>query len=226
MLQGSSKGYDFEMTKEATQNPGGGSFLIEASNPADVINISFLRLDKPIQGWPSDQVHMKRTLVFDANDPRVDLTNNQTTVVIETDASDHTPVITGQEVGYVFARFGCRPIPAAISVTLTITLGPRTDTITLNAQNQKNAIWEIFSDKYEALTSFTYSVQVQVQGPDWTDNPITYASPQPITVALPPGRVKYVALVMLQIPPAPAAQVAQINDYIRRFQLQPVTAGT
>jgi hypothetical protein len=192
-----------------------------STNPSDVINISFLRLDNPIPNWPSDQVHLRRTLVFDANDPRVDLASNQTTVVIEADTSDHTPVLTGQEVGYVFARFACRPIPAAVTVTLTLKLGARTDTITLTGQNQTNALWEIFSDKYVGETSFTYSVSVQVQGPDWTDNPITYASAQPITVGLPPGRVKYVPLLMLQLPPVPdAATAATITDYIRRYQLQ------
>lgn len=208
------------------QSTGQSSLAMwNATNPADVINISFLRLDKPIPNWPSDQVHLRQTLVFDPGDPRVDLSSNQTTVVIETDTSDHTPVLTGQQVGYVFARFACRPIPAAITVTLTITLGPRTDTMTLTAQNQNNAIWEIFSDKYTALTSFTYSVQVQVQGPDWTDTPITYSSPQPISVDLPTDRVKYVPLIMLQLPAPPdAATSAKISDYIRRYQLTP--AGT
>jgi hypothetical protein len=205
--------------------PTGTSALAmwNATNPSDVINISALRLDNAIKGWPQDQVHVRKTLVFNANDPRVDLANP--TVVIEADTSDHAPILTGQEVGYTFARFLCRPIPAAVTVTLTITLGTRTSTLTLTSANQGTAIYEVFSDKYTAATSLTYSVSVQVVGPDWTDNPIVYASAQPVTVPLPAGTVKYAGLVPLQLPPVPAAQAAQINDYIKRFQLQPVAAS-
>jgi hypothetical protein len=66
-----------------------------------------------------------------------------------------------------------------------------------------------------------------VQGPDWTDNPISYSSAQPITVPLPAGRVKYLPLVMLELPSIPdAATAAQVSDYIRRYQLQPSAATT
>ncbi len=194
-----------------------------ANNPSDIINIAYLRLDQQLPQWPSDQVKVRKTLIFDGNDPRVDLLNNATTVVVETTGNDHTPIITGAEVGYLFTRFFCRPLPAAVTLTLTTTIGPRTDTITITQANQKNVLWEIFSDKYVAQTSFTYSVQVQVQGPNFTDNPITYQSAAPITVKLPGGRVKYLNAVSLQLPDAPPDQIAQINAYIKNYQLQPVS---
>ena len=195
------------------------------TNPNDIVNIAFLRLDQPIKQWPADQVNVRKTLVFDGSDPRVDLSNNQTKIVVEKSSADHTPVINLDEVGYLFARFMCRPLPAAVTLTLNLTLGPRKDQITITSQNQRNIVWQIFSDKYFDQTSFSYTVQVQVQGPDFTDNPIQYQSAQPITVNVPQGRVKYNPLISLQLPPAPADQVAQINDYIRRYQLQPAGAS-
>jgi hypothetical protein len=189
-----------------------------SGNPRDVVNISFLRLDQAPKAWPADQVKLTTRLVFDANDPRVDLTTNP--VVIETIGSDHAPVITATQAGYVYARFMVRPLPVNVRLMLTIALGPRTDTITVTSQNQKNVLWEVFSDKYFAETRFTYSVQVQVDGPSFTDDPILYASAAPVEVALPPGRVKYVNLVSLQLPEVPADKLAQINDYIRRYQAQ------
>ena len=64
------------------------------------------------------------------------------------------------------------------------------------------------------ITGLTATLSVEL----W--NPVAAA----VTVALPPGRVKYVNLVNLQLPAPPAAMVAQINDYIKRSQLQPVPA--
>jgi hypothetical protein len=217
-----AQGYHY-VTGQSTGQVGLAQW--NANDPNDIVNIAYLRLDQPPKQWPADQVKVRKTLVFDANDPRVDFSNNQTTIVVESTGTDHTPILTGAEVGYVFARFMCRPLPPNVTLTLTLTLGSRNDTITITKQNQQNVIWEIFSDKYFNQASFSYSVQVQVQGPDFTDNPIQYQSPQPIAVALPQGRVKYVNLVNLQLPAAPPALVSQINDYIRRYQLQPVGAS-
>ena len=191
-----------------------------SNNPVDVINISFMKLDttNSISQWPSDQVQVTKTLIFDGNDPRVDLTNNQTQYVVTTTDNNHTPVLDMNAVGYVFVRFMVRPLPTAVTLVVNTTLGARNDSITITSANQKSAIWEIFSDKYVGETSFTYTVQVTVQGPNFTDNPIVYQSDQPITVALPPGRVKYNPLLSLQLPDAPADQVATINQYILNYQ--------
>jgi len=194
-----------------------------SNNPNDIINISFLRLDKTISQWPSDQVKVTKTLIFDGNDPRVDLTDNQTQVVVETTDNNHTPVIDLNAVGYVFVRFTCRPLPAAVTLVVNTTLGTRKDSITITSANQKSALWEVFSDKYVGLTSFQYTVQVTVQGPNFTDDPIVYQSAKPLTVALPPGRVKYNPLLSLQLPDAPPDQVAAINQYILAYQRQMLT---
>jgi len=221
-LQTLGQGYHY-VTGEATGTDGIAQWT--STNPADVINISFLRLDNPITQWPSDQVQVTKTLIFDGNDPRVDLTNNQTQVVLTTTDNDHTPVIDLNAVGYVFVRFMCRPLPANVTLVVNPTLGPRNDSITITNTNQKSALWEIFSDKYVSQTSFQYTVQVTVQGPNFTDNPIVYQSAQPITVPLPPGRVKYNPLLSLQLPDAPPDQVAAINNYILEYQRQ-MLAGT
>ncbi len=191
-----------------------------SNNPADVINISFMKLDETnsIAQWPSNQVQVTKTLIFDGNDPRVDLSNNQTQYVITTTDNNHTPVLDLNAVGYVFVRFMCRQLPVNVTLVVNTTLGPRNDSITITSVNQKSAIWEIFSDKYVGQTSFQYTVQVTVQGPNFTDNPIVYQSPQPVTVPLSPGRVKYNPLLPLQLPQAPPDQIAAINQYILNYQ--------
>jgi hypothetical protein len=214
------QGYHY-LTGQATGTTGLAQW--SANNPSDIINISFLKLDKTIQQWPSNQVQVTKTLVFDGNDPRVDITDNQTQVVVTTTDNNHTPVIDMNSVGYLFVRFGVRPLPANVTLVLNTTLGSRKDSITITSANQKSAIWEIFSDKYVSLNSFQYTVQVTVQGPNFTDNPIVYQSAKPITVPLPPGRVKYNPLLSLQLPDAPPDQIAAINQYILNYQKMMLT---
>ena len=121
-------------------------------------------------------------------------------------------------------RFTCRPLPAAVTLVVNTTLGTRKEQHhDHKSTNQKSALWEVFSDKYVGLTSFQYTVQVTVQGPNFTDDPIVYQSAKPLTVALPPGRVKYNPLLNLQLPDAPADQVAAINQYILAYQHQMLT---
>ena len=78
---------------------------------------------------------------------------------------------------------------------------------------------------YNGTTSFQYTVQVTVQGANFTDNPIVYQSDKPITVPLPPGRVKYNPLLALQLPQAPPNLVATINQYILDYQKQVLAGG-
>ncbi|HCI79623.1 MAG TPA: hypothetical protein DHW02_08030, partial [Ktedonobacter sp.] len=138
-----------------------------ADDPRDIINISFLRLDNPLVGWDSDQVKLRKTIVFNGSDPRVELADGGTTFVKETTTKIHAPVITRDEVGYVFVRFMLdRVLPKDnITLTLTCSLGKRTDTITITRASQKNILWEIFSDKYLDTNSFVYDLQVEVTGP-------------------------------------------------------------
>ncbi len=186
-------------------------------NAHDVINISFLRLDKQLANWKTDEVKVRKTIVFDGNDPRVELTNGQSTFSREEITSDPSPIITRDEVGYVFVKFVMlQKIPNDLfSVSLTCRIGDRSDTIPVTAANQNGVIWEIFSDRYLNATSATYSVSLTVAGPEFTDVPVEVKSAAPVTIPLPTGRNKYVNPVTIQLPAMTAAQSAQINQYIR-----------
>lgn len=197
-----------------------------ADNPNDIINIAFLRLDNKLPGWDPDQVKMMKVLAYDPDDPRVDISNNQTTVTREQVNNNHAPVITPDEVGYVYAKFSLAagPLPSIVNIALTCTVGARTDTFNITSANQKNVIWEIFSDKYVNATSFQYSIQVTVNGPSFTDPPVQYQSAAPVSVPLPPGRIKYVGTKVIALPVPAASDLATINDYIRRSAAAPVGA--
>ena len=92
--------------------------------------------------------------------------------------------------------------------------------------NQKNVIWEIFSDKYLNETSFQYDVQIEVVGPNFTDDPVLYGTAQPITVNLPTGRLKYINPLTVPLPKPTDEQIKTINDYIRGFQAAQATGAT
>ena len=117
---------------------------------------------------------LRKTIIYNPDDPRVDLSSNQSIVIREAPSKGHAPVITPDEVGYVFVKFMLdRTLPKDnITITLTATIGRRTDTLTITKANQKNILWEIFSDKYLNETQFTYTVQVEVAGPGFTDAPV------------------------------------------------------
>ena len=188
-------------------------------NPDDIVNVAFLRLEEETPLWPADQVRLRKTIVFDGEDPRVDLANGTSTFVVETTGTGHAPKVTADEAGYVFVRMMLdRRIPAPnISVSMTCSIGGRTDTLTITAENQLDAIWEIFSDKYFAETSFTYALSVDVSGPDFTDDPVSWSSPAPVTVPLPAGRTKMLNPLKISLPPVPADQRETVNRYIAAF---------
>jgi len=190
-----------------------------ADNAKDIVNISWLRLDKDVPGWPADQVRLRSTLVYDGNDPRLDLAGGGVTYTSEQDTARHAPILTAASVGYVFVHFTPdRMLPKDnVSLTLTCTIADRTDTLTITKANQRNVIWEIFSDKFIDADSFTYTLACEVVGPNFTDDPVQWDSGAPITVALPKGRTKYVNPLKLPLPPVPAAKVATVNGYIRDY---------
>jgi hypothetical protein len=207
----------------AQKDPNKAAALAQwtADNPHDIINIDFLKLDKTVPGWPADQVMLRKTIVYNPDDPRVDLSSNQSIVVREAPSKGHAPVITPDEVGYVFVKFMLdRTLPKDnITITLTTTIGRRTDTLTITKANQKNILWEIFSDKYLNETQFTYTVQVEVAGPGFTDAPVQYQTPKPVTVNLPAGRIKYVNPLKIVLPsPANQTDVDLANSYIKAYQ--------
>jgi hypothetical protein len=217
-LRTQSSGFHYTIGQK-DPNRAGELAVWTANNPRDIINISSLRLDKLIPQWDADQVKIRKTIVFNGSDPRVELKDGTTTFTKVEKTTTHAPVITRDEVGYIFVKFMLdRVLPKDnIMLTLTCKLGDRQDTITITKANQKNILWEIFSDKYLDVDLFQYSLQVEVVGPDFTDTPVQYQIEQPIIVPLPTGRIKYINPLKLVLPAPPTNQVAVINDYIKRY---------
>jgi hypothetical protein len=202
-------------------NPNGPNQIAvwTKDNPNDIINISFLRLNNSIPQWDADQVKITKTIVYDPSDPRVEISTGST-ITIDTLTRDHAPVITPDEVGYVFVRFLTRPLPVNITMTLILTIGQRKDTFVITKANQKNILWQIFSDKYSNVDSFQYEVQMEVDGANFTDVPVTYGTAQPVTVPLPTGRLKYISGLSVPFPIATPDQNVIINQYIKAVQQQ------
>ena len=204
-------------------------------NAKDFVNISFLRLDKPVPGWPADQVKIRRKVIFDTQDPRVNLSaaatpHDPAVVEIEELTTDHSPVLSIGMVGSVFVRFSiAQQLPPNLTVTITPTIGSDTyPPITVTKQNAKNALWEVYSDKYIDVDKFTYTMSVEVDPPGFGDDPITYSSPEPWTVPLPKGLVKHITSLATLLPSIPADKKAQVNDWcaqaIRASYQQPAAA--
>ncbi len=206
----------------ASVDPKGPSDLAvwTKDNPHDMINISFLRLANSIPEWDEDQLKITKTIAYDPEDPRVEFADGTSVITIDEITKDHAPVITPDQVGYIFVRFLTRPLPANITMTLTCTIGQRKDTFIITKASQKNVVWEIFSDKYFEVTSFQYDVQMEVDGANFTDVPVTYGTTQPVTVPLPTGRLKYVPGIPIPFPIATPAQNITINQYIKAVQQQ------
>jgi len=215
-FQTMAQGFHYTIGHKDPRGPGELAVWTK-DNPRDIINIAHLRLDKVLPQWDSDTVKLRKTIVFNSDDPRVELSGNASTFSREIVTKDHAPVITRDEVGYLFVKFVLlQKIPNDLfAITLTCKINDRTDTVTVTKANQNSAIWEIFSDKYLDVTSATYSVQVMVAGPNFTDPVVTLSSPAPIPIALPTGRNKYVNPLYITLPPASATDNATINQYIK-----------
>ena len=57
---------------------------------------------------------------------------------------------------------------------------------------------------------------VQVTGPDPTDEPIVYPTAEPKTVAVVPGRMKYVPFLPAPLPSVPPDKVDQANGWVKK----------
>ncbi|CAM5244376.1 hypothetical protein STANM309S_05183 [Streptomyces tanashiensis] len=164
----------------------------DKSTAKDFVNISFLRLDTPVDGWPSDQVRLRKTLIFDGADPRVNLSekiapDDRAIAVIEDD-DVHAPILTASAVGYVFVRFMIEsfPLPPNVLLQITPTIGDDTYApIVVSSKNDMNVLWEVYSDKYGAETEFTYTMNVRVRGPRFFDPPVVFSTPEPVRVPVP-----------------------------------------
>jgi hypothetical protein len=195
-----------------------------ADNAKDFVNISFLRLDNPVPGWPADQVKVRRKVIFDGQDPRVNLSaaiapHDPAVAEIEELSTDHGPSLTANDVGYVFVRFMVHPpkLPPNVTVSITPAIGPDTyPPLSVTSENQKNVVWEVFSDKYVKETEFSYTMTVEVDGPNFTDEPVIYSTAAPVKVPVPAALTKYVRQLNAPLPDAPADKVATVNDYVNK----------
>jgi hypothetical protein len=187
-------------------------------NGKEIVNVAFLKMDEAVPGWEVDEVILRKTIVYDPSDPRVELASGGTTFVKEVRTKSHAPVISPDEVGYVFVRFMLnRILPDAMQFTLRCKIGNRTDTFNITKANQKNIIWEVFSDRFFNETSASYSIEVTVSSPDITEEDVVYGTPAPVTIALPAGRIKYLPGMALHLPSAPTDKVETINRYLKTF---------
>jgi hypothetical protein len=202
----------------------------KAENASDFVNFSFLRLDNPVPGWPKDQVKLRRKLIFDGLDPRVNLSSaiaphDPAIAEIEELTTDHAPALTAAVVGYVFVRFSITPIKLPPNITVTITPKIGKDTypqIVVTKANLTNAIWEVFSDKYVLESEFTYTMTVEVDGPNFTDDPVIYSTPEPVRVPIPQGHIKAFPQLATPLPSAPADKRDIINAYVKAAMTAPV----
>ncbi len=194
------------------------------ANPTDIINISFLRLLKSLPNWDADQVTITKKLEYDPDDPRVDLSTGTTEMVITLPpGSDHTPVVSPADVGYVSVRFALdRPLAPNITVTLTITLagsqGTRTDTLTMTStgpMQKPTVLWQVFSDKYfdAAIAQVQMAIEVAPPPSNFGGAAVTWSGSQAVPVGL--GRIKNIPLYVLTIPPlTDPTQSALVGQYI------------
>ena len=192
-----------------------------ADNAKDFVNISFLRLDNPLPGWPADQVKVRRKLIFDIQDPRVNLSaaatpHDPAVVELEELTTDHSPSVSIGMVGSIFVRFaiGQTLLPPNLTATITPTIGGDTYApISVTRDNVKNVLWEVYSDKYIDIDEFTYTISVEVDPPSFGDDPISYGAATPVTVPLPKGHVKHIVALSTPLPSIPADKKAQVVDW-------------
>ena len=105
----------------------------------------------------------------------------------------------------------------AVSVTLKIILGNRTDVRQISKANQRNIVWELFSDKYARERDLSYDLQVTVVGMSIEDEPVRWGSSNLSHVDMPDGFIKHLDPVQIDIPPAPVEKIETVNRYIREF---------
>jgi hypothetical protein len=189
-------------------------------NPNDIINISFLKLQQPIPGWDVDEVVIRKTLVYDVDDPRVDISGNTAEYQTEVRTKGHAPTFQPDEVGYVYVKFFFPQMLRndAVSITLNVQIGTYRTSLNISQANHKTALFEVFSDKHFNETSFSYDVQAVAVGPNLTDEPIMWGTPAPIQVPVNQGRIKYIDHQVVTLPAPPADKLAAINAYIKNFQ--------
>ena len=200
------------------------------ANPTDIINISFMRLMKSLPNWDADQVVITKKLVYDPDDPRVDLSTGTPEIVVTLPpGNDHTPTVGPDDVGYIYVKFVLdRAISSNVTVTLTVTLtgsqGTRTDSLQLTTTDPKQkpvALWQVFSDKYFDADTAKVKIDVEVAPPpsDFAGTPVTWSGVQAVPVGV--GRIKRIVPYTIQLPTlSDPAQATLAGQYILQAQQQ------
>ena len=196
-------------------------------NPNDIINISFMRLQKSLPNWDADQVRITKKLVYNPDDPRVDLSTNTPEITVVSTGTDHTPTVGPDDVGYVYVKFVLdRAISSNVTVTLTVTLsgsqGTRTDVLTLASPDPKQkpvALWQVFSDKYFDADIAKVKIDVEVAPPpsNFAGTPVTWSGAEAVPVGR--GRIKRIVPYTIQLPVlSDSAQATLAGQYILQAQ--------
>jgi hypothetical protein len=196
-------------------------------NPDDIINISFMRLQKSLSNWDADQVRITKKIVYNPDDPRVDLSTGTPEITVVSTGSDHTPTVGPDDVGYIFVKFVLdRAISSNVTVTLTVTLsgsqGTRTDVLTLATTDPKQkpvATWQVFSDKYFDADIAKVNIDVEVAPPpsNFSGAPVTWSGVQAVPVGK--GRIKRIVPYTIQLPVlSDPAQSVLAGQYITQAQ--------
>jgi hypothetical protein len=200
-------------------------------NPGDIINIAFMRMGGNLPNWNQDQVVLTKKLEYHTDDPRVDLSSGSSEMVISSTGTDHTPVVGPADVGYIYVLFTLdRRIAPNETVTLVVSLGSRTDTLTLTSTNplqHPQAVWQVWSDKYfnEAIAKVQISVEVAPPPSDFTSSPVTWTGNQAVAVGL--GRIKRIVPCTISVPPlTDPAQAALAAQFVLQTQKEAMLAST
>ena len=192
-------------------------------NPNDIVNISFMKMQNSSPKWDQNQVTIKKTIVYHTDDPRVDLSTNTPQITVISTGSDHTPVVGPDDVGYIFVLFTLdRRIAINETVTLVVTLGSRTDTLTLTSSNpllHPQAVWQVWSDKYfnESIAKVQINVEVAPPASNFTGSAVTWGGQQAVAVGL--GRIKRIVPCTITLPPLTDPAQAQLAaQYVLQSQ--------
>jgi hypothetical protein len=180
----------------------------------DTILFSFLKLAVPAADFDPDEVIIRKTIAYDAGDPRLFLSSGGSIFVRELRTREHCPIIDTSEIAHINVKFVCeRHVPnESMTMRLTCIVGDHRSTFAIT-HHSENIVWELFSDKFVDATSFTYTLEVEVVGPNFTDVPIRFGTPVPVAVALPTGCDKYISPFALPLPPIPQDK----RDAIKRL---------
>ena len=122
-LVATAQGYHYTIGQTQSPPAAAAPFIWTQADSADAISAGWLRLASDQPRWPAGQVQLTQTLVFDGNDPRVDLADGGVTWSSTTLTSTNlAPILVASAVGYVYAHFILDRLLPTPNITLTVTL--------------------------------------------------------------------------------------------------------